>query len=86
MERTNNHIKPTVSNTNLVTPAPRGSALKSGDTAGNTTQLKMAIGTAAAAQMPRIFARLYWAVVASGARSGVAAWFVILLPSSLVTT
>ena len=59
MERTNNQIKPTVSSTIRVTPAPSGSEPTSGDTAGNTTQIRIPIGTAARAQMPRILASEY---------------------------
>src|SRR5207342_2259602 len=42
-----------------VTPAPSGSELKSGDTTGNMIQLRIPIGTAARAQMPRILPREY---------------------------
>ena len=59
MERTNSQIKPNASNTTLVTPEPSGSDRKSGATSGKTIQLKIAIGRVAAAQMPRILARLY---------------------------
>src|SRR5215211_9506306 len=51
MERTNNQIKPTVSSTIRVTPAARGSEPTSGDTAGNTTQLRIPIGMAANAAL-----------------------------------
>ena len=56
MERTNNQIKPIAINTIRVTPAPSGSEPKSGDKAGNTIQLRIPIGMAARAQMPRILA------------------------------
>jgi hypothetical protein len=59
MERTNNQIKPRVSSNSLVTPAPNGSDPKSGATSGKTIHPRMPIGTAASAQIPRIFAREY---------------------------
>src|SRR3712207_971462 len=62
MERTNNQIKPSVSSTTLVTPDPKGSDSKSGATSGKTSQPRMPIGTAASAQIPRIFAREYCSV------------------------
>ncbi len=42
-----------------VTPAPSGSELESGDKAGNTIQLRIPIGMAASAQIPRILASEY---------------------------
>src|SRR4029434_1367085 len=42
-----------------LTPAPSGSELKSGDTAGKMIQRSIPMGTAARAQMPRILPREY---------------------------
>src|SRR5215211_5149385 len=67
MERTNNQIKPVKSSTNRVTPAPSGSELKSGDTAGNMIQLRIPIGTAARAQMPRILPSEYCSPISDAA-------------------
>jgi hypothetical protein len=67
MERTNNHTKPSASSTILVTPNWSGFELKSGDTAGKMIQLRMPIGTAARAQMPRILAREYCSPISDAA-------------------
>jgi hypothetical protein len=67
MERTNSQIKPIKSSTNRVTPAPSGSELKSGDTAGKMIQLRIPIGTAARAQMPRILPREYCSAISEAA-------------------
>ena len=63
----NNQIKPIKSSSNRVTPAPSGSELKSGDTAGNMIQLRIPIGTAARAQMPRILPREYCSPILNAA-------------------
>ena len=93
MERANNQTNPSVSNTTLVTPNSRGSDPASGASSGNAIQLRMPIGTAASAQIPKIFAREYCSLSLSlngpstlgsptppGAMCPSALIFVILLP------
>jgi hypothetical protein len=63
MDSTNNQTNPSVSSTILVTPDPRGSDPKSGATSGMTIQLRMPIGAAASAQIPRILAREYCSLI-----------------------
>src|ERR687895_57089 len=63
MDRTNNHTNPSVISTNNVTPNARGSESKSSASSGKTIQLRMPIGAAARAQIPRIFASEYCSLI-----------------------
>src|SRR5215217_3016967 len=63
MESTNNHTNPSAISTNNVTPNARGSESKSSASSGKTIQLRMPIGAAASAQIPRIFAGEYCSLI-----------------------
>jgi hypothetical protein len=67
LERTNNQIKPIVINPKRVMVAPNGSDLTSGDRAGNTIQLRIPIGAAARAQVPRILPSEYYPPISATA-------------------
>jgi L-asparagine transporter-like permease len=79
IDRMNCQIKPTVSTPTLVIAAPMGSSVLSGANAGATIQPRMLIGTAAAAQIPRILARLYCPSVPTAFRDTFLVIFVLLL-------